>query len=169
MGRSTLEFSREHPDTSAGYAAALARLEERLSRAQQIATQQMDGLRDVSAAAALGQALAHFHPYVSLSSVVVAHVHLPRLTAHLTVLDVGLGSPAARIERDGHLLSAVGARNVGLHAPGGGVVGVQIIVVFFGRHVSFSSWPTPRRYRSQSSPRRRYSASCSLTHARNSS
>jgi len=65
MGRSALEFSREHPDTSAGYAAALARLEERLSRAEQIATQQMDGLRDVSAAAErkleLRRSLQHAH------------------------------------------------------------------------------------------------------------
>lgn len=59
MGRRALEFSRNHPDTSAGYAAALARLEERLSRAQQIATQQMDGLRDVSAAAERKKELRH--------------------------------------------------------------------------------------------------------------
>lgn len=50
MGKSALEFSRSHPDTSAGYTAALARLEDRLTRADQIASQQMDGLRDVRAA-----------------------------------------------------------------------------------------------------------------------
>jgi hypothetical protein len=50
MGKSALEFSRSHPDTSPGYTAALTRLADRLTRADQIASQQMDGLRDVRAA-----------------------------------------------------------------------------------------------------------------------
>ena len=41
MGRSALELSREHPDTTPGHAAALAQLEDRLARAEQIATQQI--------------------------------------------------------------------------------------------------------------------------------
>jgi hypothetical protein len=49
MGSSALEFSHEHPNTSLGYAAALGRLEDRLAPAEQIATRQMGGLRDVSA------------------------------------------------------------------------------------------------------------------------
>jgi hypothetical protein len=50
MGRSALEFSRSHPDSSAGYAAALARLEDRLTHGDAISAQQMAGLRDVRAA-----------------------------------------------------------------------------------------------------------------------
>jgi hypothetical protein len=50
MGRRALEFSRAHPDASPGYAAALARLEERLGRAQQLAVQQREGLAAVHAA-----------------------------------------------------------------------------------------------------------------------
>ncbi len=51
MGQSALQFSRSHPDTSAGYLAALAWLADRLARADQVAAQQMDGLSDVRGAA----------------------------------------------------------------------------------------------------------------------
>ena len=44
MGARALEFSREHPDPSPGYAAALARLEDRLNRAEQLESQQRDGI-----------------------------------------------------------------------------------------------------------------------------
>ena len=37
MGRRAHEFSRANPDASAGYVAALARLEERLARADALA------------------------------------------------------------------------------------------------------------------------------------
>jgi hypothetical protein len=47
MGTRALDFSRAHQDSSAGYAAALARLEDRLKRADQLATQQRDGLLEV--------------------------------------------------------------------------------------------------------------------------
>jgi hypothetical protein len=44
MGTRALEFSRAHPDASPGYAAALARLEDRLNRARALASQQRDGI-----------------------------------------------------------------------------------------------------------------------------
>ena len=44
MGARALDFSREHPDASPGYAAALARLEDRLNRAAQLEAQQRDGI-----------------------------------------------------------------------------------------------------------------------------
>jgi hypothetical protein len=44
MGARALEFSREHPDASPGYAAALARLEDRLVRADQLEAQQREGI-----------------------------------------------------------------------------------------------------------------------------
>ena len=50
MGTRVLNFSRVHPDASPGYAAALSRLEERLTRAQDLAAQQRDGILDVRAA-----------------------------------------------------------------------------------------------------------------------
>lgn len=65
MGARALEFSRDHPDTSPGYTAAVTRLEERLGRADLIATQQMAGLRDVRAATErkreLRRVLKHAH------------------------------------------------------------------------------------------------------------
>jgi hypothetical protein len=44
MGTRALDFSRAHPDQSPGYAAALSRLEDRLNRADQLATQQREGI-----------------------------------------------------------------------------------------------------------------------------
>jgi hypothetical protein len=52
MGKSVLEFSRQHPDPSPGYAAAVALLQERLARADQLARQQIDGRSEVHAATA---------------------------------------------------------------------------------------------------------------------
>jgi hypothetical protein len=44
MGARALDFSQAHPDPSPGYAAALARLEDRLDRAEGLASQQRDGM-----------------------------------------------------------------------------------------------------------------------------
>lgn len=44
MGRRALEFSRAHPDPSAGYAAALSQLEQRLATANDIAAVQRNGI-----------------------------------------------------------------------------------------------------------------------------
>jgi hypothetical protein len=52
MGRRALDFSRDHPDPSAGSAATLARLEERLGRAEKLAAQQRDGILQSRAATA---------------------------------------------------------------------------------------------------------------------
>jgi len=52
MGTRALEFSRGHPDTSPGYTAALTRLEERLTRADQLASRQRAGQLEVRAATA---------------------------------------------------------------------------------------------------------------------
>jgi hypothetical protein len=52
MGARALEFSREHPDSNPGYTAALARLEERLGRADQLSRQQREGLIQVHTATA---------------------------------------------------------------------------------------------------------------------
>ena len=50
MGTRALDFSRAHPDASPGYTAAVTRLEERLARAEQLATQQREGTLQVRAA-----------------------------------------------------------------------------------------------------------------------
>ena len=47
MATRALDFSRAHGDPSPGYAAAVARLEQRLARAQQLATQQREGILEV--------------------------------------------------------------------------------------------------------------------------
>ena len=51
MGRRALQFSRAHADESAGYTAAVSRLEERLGRAETLANQQLNGIRATRAAA----------------------------------------------------------------------------------------------------------------------
>jgi hypothetical protein len=51
-GRRSLGHSRAHPDGSAGYIAALHRLEERLARADALAGQQLNGIRAVRSATA---------------------------------------------------------------------------------------------------------------------
>jgi hypothetical protein len=50
MGSRALDFSRAHPDSSPGYTAAVARLENRLERAEQLAAQQVQGIAEVRAA-----------------------------------------------------------------------------------------------------------------------
>jgi hypothetical protein len=57
MGARALEFCRAHTEGSQGYAAALARLEERLGRAERLAAQQRDGVLQVRAATALKREL----------------------------------------------------------------------------------------------------------------
>jgi hypothetical protein len=52
MGARALEFSRAHPDTEAGTATAVARLEQLLARATETATAQRDGMIHVRAASA---------------------------------------------------------------------------------------------------------------------
>ena len=52
MGTRALNFSRAHPDARPGYAAALSRLEERLTRAEELASQQRQGIMEVRAATA---------------------------------------------------------------------------------------------------------------------
>jgi hypothetical protein len=50
MGIRVLEFGRLHPDPSPAYIAAMARLKERLTRAEQLARQEISGWSDVHAA-----------------------------------------------------------------------------------------------------------------------
>ena len=57
MGARALEFSRANPDGSAGYQAAVARLEDLMTRGAQVAARQRDGLLAVRAASARKQEL----------------------------------------------------------------------------------------------------------------
>ena len=50
MGVRALGFSLAHPDVSAGYAATLARLQDRLARAEQLIVLQRDGIAQVRGA-----------------------------------------------------------------------------------------------------------------------
>ena len=63
--------------------------------------------------------------------VVIVHVHSPRLTAHLAILDVGLARPAARIQANGHALPAVRTGDLCLGVPGVVLLGTQMIVGIF--------------------------------------
>jgi hypothetical protein len=75
------EFCRTHPDQNPGYTAAVARLEERLARADALARQEVAGRQSVSGA-------------------VVSKEQL-RLEIHQTIaLLAGLAGPAAREERE---------------------------------------------------------------------
>jgi hypothetical protein len=75
------EFCRTHPDQNPGYTAAVARLEERLARAEALARQEVAGRQSVSGA-------------------VVSKEQL-RLEIHQTIaLLAGLAGPAAREERE---------------------------------------------------------------------
>jgi len=84
MGKSVLEFSRLHPDTSAGFITAAARLQDRLVRAGQLARQQIDGRSEVHAATARKRDLrrlmrsAHLDHLASVAQ--LASVDDPELT-----------------------------------------------------------------------------------------
>jgi hypothetical protein len=52
MGMRAVEWSLAHPDGSPGYAAAVSRLQNRLARAEQLASQQRDGILEVRRATA---------------------------------------------------------------------------------------------------------------------
>ena len=53
MGVRALGFSLAHPDVSAGYATTLARLQDRLARAEQLINLQRDGIQQVHGATVL--------------------------------------------------------------------------------------------------------------------
>ncbi|HYF38191.1 MAG TPA: hypothetical protein VD930_00790, partial [Gemmatimonadales bacterium] len=83
MGARVLEFSRQHPDPSPGYAAAAARLEELLRRAAELARQQLDGVTEVHAATARKRELRRLMKLGHLNHVIsvarVASVEDPEL------------------------------------------------------------------------------------------
>src|SRR3954470_19405066 len=82
MGTRVLNFSRARPDQSPGYATALARLEERLNRANQLAELQRTGISDVRSATQqkekLRKLIRRSH-LVHLTSVAEAVKELPEL------------------------------------------------------------------------------------------
>lgn len=78
MGQRVLEFIRQHPDLGPGFASATARLQERLTRAHQLAQQQLNGRSEVSAATARKADLrrtmlrAHLDHLISVAQVAAA-------------------------------------------------------------------------------------------------
>ena len=93
MGTRALNFSRAHPDASPGYAAALSRLEERLTRAEELAAQQRQGIMEVRAATArkfdLRRTMRRTH-LVHLASVAdVAAKEVPELTQKFVLAPEG--------------------------------------------------------------------------------
>jgi hypothetical protein len=83
MGARVLEFARLHPDTSPAFVSAVARLQERLARADVLAHQQMDGRSAVHVATARKAELrrlikrTHLHHLISVAE--VASVEEPEL------------------------------------------------------------------------------------------
>jgi hypothetical protein len=60
--------------------------------------------------------------------IVVAEMDLPRPTAHLTILHIGLDGPASRIDTDRYDLPAVRALHLDLGVPGLRLGGLQQVV-----------------------------------------
>jgi hypothetical protein len=83
MGMRVLEYTRQHRDTSPAFVAAVARLQERLARAQHLAQQQLDGRSAVHVATARKRELrrlirrTHLHHLSSVAA--VASVEEPEL------------------------------------------------------------------------------------------
>jgi hypothetical protein len=75
MGKRVREFCRQHPDSSPGYVATAARLEELLTREDQLVQQQMDGVSEVHAATARKRELkellmkAHLDHLISVAQI----------------------------------------------------------------------------------------------------
>ena len=89
MGIRALKFSRAHPDVSPGYTEALARLEDRLTRAEQVAEQQREGILHVRAATArkrdLRRTIKRTHLDHLASVAKVAAKELPELVQLFTL------------------------------------------------------------------------------------
>ncbi len=89
MGTRVLEFTRLHPDTSPAFVAAVARLQERLDRAEQLARQFMDGRSAVRVATARKAELrrlirrTHLHHLSSVAE--VASVEEPELARKFVI------------------------------------------------------------------------------------
>ena len=76
-------------------------------------------------------ALGGLDPHVGPTVVVVAQVYLPRPTAHLTVLHIGLNRSAGGIDTDGYDFAAVGTAHLELRVPGLDVGGLERRVRIF--------------------------------------
>ena len=89
MGRRALQFSRAHTDTSAGYGAAVSRLEERLTRAETLADQQLTGIRSSRAAsgqrAIIRQAMMRGHLRHLVRVAKLAAVEVPELAERIAL------------------------------------------------------------------------------------
>jgi hypothetical protein len=89
MGTRVLEFTRLHPDTSPAFVAAVARLQGRLARADQLARQFMDGRSAVHVATARKAELrrlmrrTHLHHLSSVAE--VASVDEPELARKFVI------------------------------------------------------------------------------------
>src|SRR5512146_2520903 len=91
-----------------------------------------------------------FYPHACHPMVVIVHVHSPRLTAHLAILDIGLAWPAARIQGNGHALPAVRTGDLCLGVPGVVLLSTRVIVGIFwtvaGAKISHHEFSSSRRH-----------------------
>ena len=101
MGRTALLFAREHPDGSAGYVNALARLEELVERAEQLLLQRQNGKLQVHAAAARKVRLRR-----SMKAAHLPHLATAAEAASIEEPELGRKFVITRAERPFHLFQS---------------------------------------------------------------
>jgi hypothetical protein len=115
MGTRVLNFSLARPDSSPGYAAALARLQERLTRATQLSEQQRIGISDVRSATQqkikLRKLIRRSH-LVHLTSVAEAVKEAPELAGKFALDPRTLPYMAFRTSAGGMAAEAEGQKEV---------------------------------------------------------
>jgi hypothetical protein len=104
----------------------LVRLLPRLGRGA--ARLRVRGMAMTAGAGSSSGTSGRFYPHVSHPMFVIVHVHSPRLTAHLAILDIGLAWPAARIQGNGHASPAVRTGDLCLGVPGVVLLSTPMIV-----------------------------------------
>ena len=116
MATGALEFSRAHPDPSPGYTAALATLEERVTRAEQLAAQQREGIIEARAATArkrdLRQTLKQAHLVHLARVAAVAAREVPELPQKFVLTRATNAYLAFRTAARGMQAEALGRKEV---------------------------------------------------------
>jgi hypothetical protein len=115
MGGRVLKFSTDHPDSSAGYATALAQLKERLARARQLGEQQRLGISQVRSAsrekAKLRKQLRSSH-LVHLATIAQGVATMPELAARFVLQPVNAPYMTFRTSAGGMVAEAEGNLDV---------------------------------------------------------
>lgn len=114
-GTRVLTFSRARPDQSPGYATVLARLEERLARAEQLAEKQRVGISDVRTATQQKgklRKLIRRSQLVHLASVAESVTEMPELAQKFTLAPLATPYMASRTSAGGMAAEAQSQKEV---------------------------------------------------------